>query len=212
MEREIRHIEDAELRTVTADDGSTHIVGYAAKYGVLSHQLRSKFGPFKEIIKPGAFDNALKRSDNIVASVEHNLQTKLGRMPKTLKVWSDDKGLAFDTVVPNTTVGKDALEEIRSEMLNGCSFGFTKNVKDTWAKDKATGMDIRTINEFDKIIDVTLTGSPAYPETELSIRSLDEFHNEIDKVAKTETKVEPPNDIQKKKIQLMELNSSKPKK
>jgi HK97 family phage prohead protease len=203
---EQRYLDNAELRIQQNDNGETHIVGYAAKYNVLSHALRSKYGPFKEVIKPGAFDKALAKNRSILARVEH--RDKIAKTPKTLSVVADDKGLRFDAKVPSTTLGKDTAEEVRSEILDACSFAFSGDTKDEWTKDK-DGNEIRTITEFDNIDDVALTATPAYPGTELSIRSRDEWQEQLDKATKVETAKAETTDLDRyrRKLKLAELGS-----
>ena len=58
--------------------------------------------------------------------------------------------------------------------IEGSSFAFRVNNDDTtWAKEGKIGL--RTINKFTSIHDVTITTDPAYSQTEVSVRSLEEM-------------------------------------
>ena len=172
MEKEKRFLgkESAEIRLVKKDNEPTKLVGYYAKYNVLSENL----GGFREIIEPGFFDEALRTSD-IVDLFNHDPNFVLGRQSaKTLRVWSDDVGLAYECIVPDTQIIKDlVLAPIERKDITGNSFGF--NVKgdgDSWDEDK-DGRTIRTLkaNGCNELFDGSQVTYPAYPKTEVSLRA-----------------------------------------
>jgi len=168
-ERRVLPAVDVELRV--EDDGGQKIVGYAAKYNKNSVDL----GGFIEQIKPGAFDNAIMASD-VRALKNHDANLILGRTPRTLRLSSNAVGLRFEVDVPDTTVGRDTVEEIRRGDLTGCSFAFTVT-EDTW-RENDDGTYSRDINEVKELFDVGPVTYPAYPDTSVAARSLENLKKE----------------------------------
>lgn len=161
MKKEHR-FQKTELRAQRNDAGGT-IAGYAAKYGVVSEDL----GGFREILMPGCFD--LDTNPDVVCNREHNDDDPLGRTTSgTLKLWSDEVGLAFECQVAPTTLGRDTLALVERKDINGCSFAF-EVVDETWATAD-DGTPLRQVKRC-VVYDVAAVVHPAYPETELAMRS-----------------------------------------
>ena len=183
-DREIRILQadDVELRVV--DGESPKITGYAAKYGKWSEDL----GGFREKIKKGAFDSVL---DNDVRALKnHDPNLILGRSPKTLRLTSNSVGLAFEIDVPDTTTGRDTLEEIRRGDLTGCSFSF-RTGEDDW-KYLEDGSIERTLVSFKELFDVGPVTYPAYPDTTVAARSLESFKTEQTEVLDEQLEIITP--------------------
>ena len=185
MEKEKRFLgrKDSEIRLLKKEGEPTKLTGYFAKYGVLSENL----GGFREIIEPGFFDEALKTSD-MVDLFNHDPNFVLGRQSsKTLKVWSDEVGLAYECEAPDTQVIRDlVLSPIERGDITGNSFGFNiKGDGDSWNED-SDGRIIRTLKKdgCNELFDGSQVTYPAYPETEVSLRSKDMI-KECKKAAET---------------------------
>ena len=87
---------DFELR----DDSPRTLVGYAARFMVLSQDL----GGFRERIFPGAFRRSLSSGQEIVALNQHLWWQPAGRRSEnTLKLFEDTHGLRSEITLPNTT-------------------------------------------------------------------------------------------------------------
>jgi len=169
VERRLMAIEDIELRVT--DDDKPRITGYAAKFGIFTD-----LGWFREKIKAGAFDEALKTSD-VRCLKNHDPNLILGRTTsKTLRLESNTVGLRFDNDMPDTTAGKDTREEIRRGDISGCSFSFTV-AEDDWKyyEDKPSE---RTIIKVKQLFDVSPCVYPAYPDTTVAARSLERIRAE----------------------------------
>jgi HK97 family phage prohead protease len=179
IERRIFNIDEVELRVTDGDEPK--IVGYAAKYNKWSVDL----GGFTERIKKGAFDEALARDDADVRALKnHDPNLILGRTKSgTLRLTTNSVGLNFEVDPPNTSTGRDTIEEIRRKDITGCSFSFT-TMEDDW-KYKEDGTVERTIVKVGELFDVGPVTYPAYPDTTVAARSLDAFKEHIEK---TETK------------------------
>lgn len=135
--------------------------GYAALFNV-----EAPIGDFVEFIRPGAFARTLSAPSaaNIRAIYEHDDKSLLGRVGSgTLRLHEDDHGLAFELDLPDTTLGRDVAELVKRRDIGGCSFGFVPK-QEEW--DGST----RSLIDVD-LSEITLTASPAYPETTVSLRS-----------------------------------------
>lgn len=147
---------------------SRTVEGYAALFGVTANIG----GWFDERIEPGAFKEALKRSD-VRALFNHDPNYILARTTSgTLEVTEDKKGLFYRFEVPNTNFGNDFLEMLRRGDISQSSFAFTVR-KQRWEEEKQGEEMIytRVIEEADQIYDVSPVTYPAYSETTVSARS-----------------------------------------
>ncbi len=170
--KEIRNIINAELRVTRSDDGPVKISGYAAVFNTLSDDL----GAFREKIKKGAFANALKNSD-VRALFNHDSNIVLGRQSAgTLTLKEDDHGLFMEVMPPDTQAARDLMISIERGDITGQSFGFSVK-EDSWDKPSNDGPEIRTIIEIDELYDVSPVVFPAYPDTTVALRSLEDFKN-----------------------------------
>jgi HK97 family phage prohead protease len=163
---EIRTLDDSEFRVIDGAEGAMpKIVGYAAVFNSLSNDL----GGFREKIQPGAFSEALSPDREILALVQHDPGRILGRRTAgTLTLKEDERGLWAEISPPNTTVGRDAVENIRRGDMKGMSFRFNQP-KDSWSRDGTT--NVRSIKSFGIIREVTLTAVPAYEATTAEVRA-----------------------------------------
>jgi len=174
VERRCLPVDDIELRIVGSDK-TPILTGYAAKYNKWSVDL----GGFREKIKKGAFDEALENS-NIMCLKNHDPNLVLGRNTSgTLRLKTNSVGLNFDDDVPDTTTGRDTVEEVRRGDISGCSFSFTI-AEDDW-KYLEDGTVERTIIKVGEMFDVGPVTFPAYPDTTVSARSLDKLKDTIEK-------------------------------
>lgn len=166
LETRVVCLDDVELR-VEGDD-TPLITGYAAKFNKFSEDL----GGFREKIHPKAFDDVL---DNDVRALKnHDPNLILGRTTSgTLKLNTNTVGLRFEIDPPNTSTGKDTIEEIRRKDITGCSFAFSTS-EDDW-KYKEDGTIERTIVKVARLYDVGPVTYPAYPDTTVAARSLEVF-------------------------------------
>ena len=176
----IRCFKLAEAR-VDESDGKARITGLAVPYNSPSEDL----GGFREIFKPGAFRDSLAGKDDIFADVEHNGTRKLGRRSAGSLAFKESReGVRVEITPPDTTVGRDTIEEVRQGLLDGMSICFT-NAEDSY-KGKGDSI-VREINKA-TLRAVTLTSYPAYRQTAgtVTIRSLDEYRQgiEAEEVAK----------------------------
>lgn len=156
---------------------------------------------FVEVVSPTAIsDNLLQQSD-IKALVEHNRERLLARYNRgkgTLELTIDEHGLRYKFEAPKTNDGDYAVEMVSRGDISGSSFAFRVKDEDTdWVKDGK--LWVRTINKFSSIHDVTITTDPAYTQTEVNVRSIEEMEESEER---HEEKLKP----YKAKIQKLRMN------
>lgn len=169
--RERRYLKN-ELRASRRANGERIITGYAAKYGVISEDL----GGFREVLVPGCFD--LEASTDVVCNYDHDDCRMLGRTTSgTLQISADETGLLFECRAPNTSLGNDICELIERGDIAANSFAFViSDGGEEWAETE-DGLPLRRITRC-VIFDVSVVVHPAYPETELALRSLHALRDE----------------------------------
>jgi HK97 family phage prohead protease len=171
---ERRFIPISELRA-TKDGDTPKIVGHAAVFNKWSEDL----GGFREQIKPGAFKKVIKESDTRMLW-NHDSNYVLGRVSAgTLTLKEDKDGLSVDNTPPDTQWARDLMVSIDRGDVNQMSFGFRVE-KDEWFEDK-DGNITRTILEMRELPDVSPVTFPAYPQTDLALRSLENWKSEKDR-------------------------------
>lgn len=172
MKKEIRSlaVSATALKVVRSNeaDEPPKITGYAAVFNKDSDDL----GGFIERIKPGAFKKALPASDTR-ALFNHDTNYPLGRVSAgTLRLKEDKDGLFMEIDPPDTQYARDLMVSIERGDVREQSFGFTV-VSDTW-EDIDKDVARRTINEVGELFDVSPVVFPAYPDTDVAVRSLEE--------------------------------------
>ena len=154
-----------ELRA-EGSKGSPKLAGYAAVFNSPSQDL----GGFTEIVKPGAFTRTLKGGRDPLALVQHMPQLVLGRRSAgTLRLQEDQRGLAFEIDVPDTTAARDLLVSVERGDVKGASFAFsTPKGGDRWdvRGDKA----VRELTDVE-LHEITITAQPAYLDTTVARRN-----------------------------------------
>ena len=166
MKREFRFL----TSQVRAKAGSKGISGYAARYNkttMLEPGLR-------EVIRPGAFTQTVKRKDDCIACIGHDDSKILGRVSAgTLRLRDDAQGLYFDCDTPDTSYAQDLLANIRAGNISECSFGFYVDPDGDDVTRDADGVILREIKSC-RVFDVSPVTFPAYGNgvTSVSARSL----------------------------------------
>lgn len=182
-----------EIRTT----GSLSANQESRKIGGLAIAVESKSellgGSFYETIKRSAVDDNLIKSNDIKLYMNHDstqgtiARSKFGK--GSLRLFVTDKGLEFETEVPDTEKGNEVLEGIRRGDIDACSFAMIPDSV-TWTENE-DGTFSRDINSF-KIIDELsiLSCLPAYSATEVDMRSLEDFKSYEETRAEDEKKEE----------------------
>lgn len=205
-ERENRAFEVAvnlEARAEGEGEGR-RISGYAAVYDKWSNPL----GWFREKIAPTAFENC--NFDDCILCFNHDAEKIMARTSSgTLTLEVDSVGLKFSAELPNTTVGNDVLELVRRGDINKCSFMFHV-AEDSWlyANDE---LDERTILQIDYCYDVCPVVRPAYEDTTVDARALEErkaaYLGAADDESQAKAAAEAESQTRAREIELLTLKS-----
>ena len=198
----MNNVENKEIRCFTADvevratgtEGEAKgnkLTGYAVKF----NDITTIGNQFEERVADTAFSGV--DMTNTLALWNHNYDEPVGRAGKNLTLSTDSTGLRFDIDLPNTTRGNDIAELVRTGIVGGMSFGFTIK-DDEW--EQRDGLPLRTINEVDNLYEITFTAIPAYPTTEIAMRSLEaavaeEVEVPVDEVTEEVTAEEAPEPV-----------------
>lgn len=164
------------LRLERAAKGA-RIVGHASVFNQWTTIHRGDGYEFREIVRPGAYRNALAEGQDVRALFNHNRDYVLGRTKsKTLSLREDSVGLLSEINPPDTQWARDVLALIERGDLSGMSFAFRPRksgyrVKD-YTRDGVTYFDAE-LTDAD-LFDVSVVTNPAYPQTDVGIRSLDD--------------------------------------
>lgn len=167
-----KRVVDVELRA-EGEDGKRRLVGYAAVFNRDSSDL----GGFTESIRPGAFRDAIADGADVRALVDHDSSRILGRtLAGTLRLSEDKVGLRMEVDLPDTSVGRDIYESVTRGDISQQSFAF-RTLEDEWRKkDGKHHRELVSVELFD-VGPVTF---PAYADTSIAARSLEEWRSEND--------------------------------
>ncbi|WP_440867358.1 HK97 family phage prohead protease [Symbiopectobacterium purcellii] len=166
-DRELRCY-SGEVRTEQTGDGPAYIIGYGSVFNSRSEPLWG----FREIIKPGAFDDVL--NDDVRALFNHDANFILGRSTAgTLFVAVDDKGLRYDITAPDTQTIRDlVLSPMARGDISQSSFAFrVARDGEHWYEDEE-GIVLREITKVSRLFDVSPVTYPAYQEADSALRSM----------------------------------------
>lgn len=154
------------------ESDSRMIVGYGATFETWSEPI---CGWFREKIARDAFADC--DMSDVIACFNHNPDNLLARTSSgTLTLNVDERGLRFSFEAPRTTLGNDILEQVRRGDISKCSFRFVVG-EDSWVyADEGNGLeyDERTLLKIRKLFDVAPVVYPAYKDTEVSVRHLED--------------------------------------
>lgn len=195
MGKEIKHIttmavdvESLRVREAGAEgEESRTLVGYALKFGTRSVNLTpwSCYRDVYEILEPGCISEDMLKRQDVVFTAFHNREKVLGRCVNgkgTLKLELDGKGLKIECEMPNTELGNEMLELVKRGDLTGMSFAYSTDEDDSEnavSYERMADIDgreqwLRHVKRIDHIYDVTVAASPAYTDTEIANREVNE--------------------------------------
>ena len=175
---EIRNI-TAEIRSV--EEESRKISGLAIPSESRSELL---YGEFYETISKDALTEDLINNNDIKLYLNHDAsqgtfaRSKFGK--GSLRLFVTDRGIEFETELPNTAFGDALLEGIRRGDFDALSFAFVPD-KEEW-EDNGDGTYNRTIRSIGFLDEISLLScAPAYEQTNVKLRSLEDFKEQRNK-------------------------------
>jgi HK97 family phage prohead protease len=123
---------------------------------------------YTEVVRPGAFLEALKGQSEVVANIDHDDRRTFARRSTGELLLQEDKvGLYCSTWLPENTLGDAIKADVEKGRLDASSFKFSQE-KDRWNGDEC---ELLSFN----LHDVCLTDRPAYESTrgEVHLRTFD---------------------------------------
>lgn len=125
-----------------------------------------------EVLARGVFDNVLQdATTDVRALLNHDPRLLLGRQSaRTLRLDTDERGLAFEVDLPDTSYARDLRTLVDRGDLNGASFAFIPG-EDEW--DRAPdGRQRRTHTSAKALLDVSAVTFPAYEGAGVALRHM----------------------------------------
>lgn len=176
--------EQSNLRAFVEEDKKI-IEGRALVFNSESRLLYEDNKEFNEIIEKEALEETdFSRAyltynhskDDVFASVRG----------QSLSTSKDENGMLFRAVLNNTQKANDMYEMVRNGDIAGLSFNMVVTDQDFKYSRATDGSLKRTINKIRAIREISLIGGlwePAYPETRVWARGLEEYINQEEKQA-----------------------------
>jgi HK97 family phage prohead protease/HK97 family phage major capsid protein len=192
---------DAEKRTMgtievrEADSDAMVLEGYAAVFN-----SETDLGHFREVIKPGAFDDVM--TDDVRALINHDPNLILGRTENgTLELSTDERGLKYRVKLGNQQYAKDFYESVKRGDITQSSFAFTIK-EQTWNEERT----VRSVDKVRNLLDVSPVVFPAYSAATVQARDQQPEPNEANAVAEADTDTTV---IETQTFETMNLNEMK---
>ena len=164
MEDNQQH-KDAEKRTMgtievrESEGDDMTLEGYAAVYN-----SETDLGHFREVIKPGAFDDVL--DNDVRALINHDPNLILGRTTNgTLELSVDERGLKYKVKLGDQQYAKDFYESVKRGDISQSSFAFTID-KQSWNEERT----VRSVDKVRQLLDVSPVTYPAYAAATVQAR------------------------------------------
>lgn len=194
--RTIAVMADLHIREAAGGEESRTIEGYALKFGVRSRLLCDWWDYYYEQLEPGCVTREMLDRQDIKLTMFHDRQLILARSNKgvgTLNYEVDAVGVRFWAEMPHTVDGDKALELVQRGDIAGCSFCYSTDEGDSEnavsyerLKEKTeNGEDIllRHVKRIDNVYDFTLATDPAFEQTTVSRREVEEAGVDLRKQA-----------------------------
>lgn len=166
----VRELRSAGLVDAAIKGRTIH--GYAAVYdSPWNDQLIEEMG-YVEKVARGAFRKALAKSGNVPLLWQHERRAMLATTRnKSLRLKDDAKGLYFEADLPKTALGNDVLEQLKRGDVWGMSYGMASVPSRDSTYEYSPPPPTRTVNNIERLLDVTLTYEPSYEQATVELRS-----------------------------------------
>lgn len=208
---ERRYINEEQIETRSEIDSSTGarvIMGYYAVKNSpsvkMTERINGELRTYTEKINPSAFDDV--DLSTVFYTVEHDPSRIIARSGVNLELSFNEKGMFGKATIPDSSLATSEQENlyrnIQQGIVKGNSFAFkVAPGGDVWYRKN--GELFREINKLQKIVDVTSTVMPAYSDSFVFTRSLNEADiKEIETEHKEQTQPEPIHEFDKETIEL----------
>lgn len=155
---------------------STVVDGYVNAVERESRLIMDVQGNFREKIKAGTFEKALKRAENVRMLLNHDKNRVLANTKDgTLELYEDSIGLRARATITDSEV----MEKAKKGELRGWSFGFIAHADEWEKRDNAPSIRTLTDIELTEVSLIDNTRLPAYIGTSVETRDGKEILNEV---------------------------------
>ena len=185
---------DLRAETRAEGDAKQRIVGHAAVFDEWTTLYEGDNFVWREVIRPGAFRDAIKEKQDVRSLWNHDANWVLGRTTAgTLTLSEDETGLLSDTDPPDTQFARDLMFLIARGDVSQMSFAFTVRRGDETKTTEKDGVVVsedggervtirrdgnRIIEEREllglNLFDVSPVTYPAYEQTDVGLRKAGE--------------------------------------
>jgi len=205
MEDNNQH-KDAEKRTMgtievrESDGDEMTLEGYAAVFN-----SETDLGAFREVIRPGAFDDVM--DNDVRALINHDPNLILGRTSNgTLELSTDQRGLKYKVKLGDQQYARDFYESVKRGDISQSSFAFTID-KQSWNEERT----VRSVDKVRQLLDVSPVTYPAYAAATVQARDQQLDIDEViaDAVADTDTENNEPQIPQQMNLNEMKATRAK---
>lgn len=161
--KETRHI---EIRTEQSESKEMVITGTPIVFDTPTN-INDPMGSYTEVIKRNALDGVDLNDTRLLINHEYK-SIPLAKTPKTMELWTDEKGLQMRAVLPDTEEGRSVYTAVKRGDMTGMSFSFTTNSDGShYDVEKRT----RTISRINKLYECSIVNFPAYQTASVEARS-----------------------------------------
>lgn len=170
---EIRSIVD----NVTTDDNGCTVSGKAICFDTPTVLYQDHYDGFeyRETVSSTALDGCDLTDVPLLYNHDDSKANILARCKDgTLTLDKRADGLYFKATL-NTNLGKDVYTAIKAGDITGCSFGFYCNGDTT---ENTEDYSLRTITSISELSDISIVDNPAYQQTNVEARSIDELNKQ----------------------------------
>jgi HK97 family phage prohead protease len=136
--------------------------------------MSEDLGGFREVIKRGAFTDALTDAEDIRFLIGHDMDTVMARTSNgTLELSEDDIGLRVWARIALDDPDAQRLDaKLRSGAMSQMSFAFTMppdGSGENW--DYSGGVPVRSVERVGMLWEVSAVGAPAYTASTIAARA-----------------------------------------
>lgn len=142
-------------------------------YGIVFNKRFKLWDRYEEEIAPEAGEYFRAKDIDVMSCFNHDFNKILGRtVSDTMRFEVDETGVKYIVKVANTSYGNDLLESVKRGDIRGSSFMFRSKV--TEYKEEENTMICR-IKEFATVREMGPVANPAYIDTTVAKRSLEDY-------------------------------------
>jgi HK97 family phage prohead protease len=154
-------------------------------YGIVFNKRFELWEDSFEEIAPESGAYFLNDGIDVLSCFNHDFNQLLGRTSSdTMRFEVDEIGVKYIVKVANTSHGNDVLELVERGDVRGSSFMFRSKVVE-WTEEG--GVSVRRIKEFSTVREMGPVVNPAYTDTTVAKRSLDDLKEERKEQNESET-------------------------